>query len=292
MGGGRGHAGPRQLLQRGLRRDEHLQIRVRYTEENPSVRNKVAEIEALKAARPDLFEVPPAGEEGAVGATGLKGDIARLEQEVRSREEERAGVHGEIATYTARINKTPIREQELKSLSRDYNILKKEYENLLHKKEIATRGEDLEATQRGDHFRIQDPAVAPTRPFRPVFMQIFMLCIVVGLGAGVGAAALLEFLDQTFKGEDDFRSAFPDIPVLVSIPTIDGGGRTKHKGRGRSAAVWLLAGVLSTAALSAAYTSDHLRSRLGAKYIYGHGSTGIAGLLPGQPLAADARSGV
>ena len=167
--------------------EELRELRVRYTEENPLVRNKVAEIAGLKAARPDLFEARAPGQENAAGATGLKGDIVRLVQEQQSREEERAAVQREIATYTARINKTPIREQELKSLTRDYDILQAEYENLLRKREITTRGEDLEAAKRGDHFRVQDPAVVPARPFRPVFMQILVLCIVVGLGAGLGS---------------------------------------------------------------------------------------------------------
>lgn len=233
--------------------DELRELRVRYTEENPVVRDKVAAIEELKKARPDLF-----GERGSATTDpmGLRSNIARIEQEIATLEAERKRVEKDIATYTERINKTPLREAELAELTRDYNIQKKDYEELLKTKGLAARGEDIEEARKGDQFRIQDPALPPLTPYQPVLIQIIVLCTVVGLGAGVGVASLLEFLDQTFKNEDDFRTAFPDIPVLAAIPTIDGGGRARKKvkrtgvRKAPDAAVWLVAGLLSTAAIA------------------------------------------
>jgi len=234
--------------------DELRELRVRYTEENPIVRNKVAAIEELKKTRPDLF-----GPQGSTASdvTGTRGNIARIEQEIATLEAERKRVEGEIASYTERISRTPLREAELAELTRDYNIQKREYEDLLKTKGLAARGEDLEDARKGDQFRIQDPALPPLKPYQPVLIQVILLCTIVGLGAGVGVAALLEFLDQTFKNEDEFRSAFPDIPVLVSIPTIDGGGRTRKKvkrtgaRRTSDAATWLVLGLLFPAVVAA-----------------------------------------
>jgi len=234
--------------------DELRELRVRYTEENPMVRNKIAAIEELKKTRPDLFGAQTSA---AHDATGTRGNIARIEQEIASLEQERKRVQTEIVSYTERINKTPLREAELAELTRDYDIQKKEYEDLSKTKGLASRGEDLEAAKKGDQFRIQDPAIPPLKPYQPVLIQIILLCTVVGLGAGVGVAALLEFLDQTFKNEDEFRSAFPDIPVLAAIPTIDGGGRARKKvrrtgaRRSSDAATWLVAGLLFPAAIAA-----------------------------------------
>lgn len=239
--------------------DELRELRVRYTEENPIVRDKIAAIEELKKARPDLF--------GAQGSTttdpmGLRSNIARIEQEIATLEAERKKIETDIANYTERINRTPLREAELAELTRDYDIQKKEYEDLLKTRGLASRGEDLEEARNADQFRIQDPALPPLTPYQPVLFQIILLCTVVGLGAGVGVAALLEFLDQTFKNEDEFRTAFPDIPVLVSIPTIDGGGRGRKRKKVKrtgvrqtsDAAIWLVAGLLSLAALAAAHS--------------------------------------
>jgi len=221
------------------------------------VRIKVAEIEDFKKSRPDLFQSELHAEVSEDGAVGLSGDIARLAKEIASLEAERDRVQDEIDMYTTRINRTPLREQELASLTRDYQIVKDDYEDLLRKKGVTTRGQDIEAARKGVHFRVQDRARTPAKPYRPVFMQILLLCIVTGLGAGVGAAAVLEFLDQTFKNEDDFRAAFPDVPVLVTIPKLDPGGRGKRKrsrGPKRDAAIWLLVGLIFLAAGSVAYS--------------------------------------
>jgi len=237
--------------------NELRELRARYTDENPLVRIKVAELEEFKKSRPDLFDREPGTEESEDSTVGLSGDIARLEKEIASLETERDRVQGEIDMYTARINRTPLREQELAKLTRDNRIVKADYEDLLRKKNVTTRGEDIEAARQGVHFRVQDPARPPVAPYRPVFIQILLLCIVTGLGAGVGAAAVLEFLDQTFKNEVDFQAAFPEVPVLVTIPKLDPGGRKKKKRSGgpkRDAAIWLLVGLIFLAAGSVAYS--------------------------------------
>jgi len=253
---------PGQSKDPGLREYAALQnerrlLRSRYTEQNPEVRIKLAEIEEFKKSRPDLFNDDSGAPDIEADPTGLKVDIVRLEKEIAALEAERDRIQGEINTYETRIERTPLREQELASLTRDYQIVQDQYGDLLRKLGVTTQGQDIEAARKGVHFRVQDPARPPRKPHRPVLLQILLLCMVTGLGAGVGAAALLEFLDQTFQNEDEFREAFPDVAVLVTIPKLDPGGRPKKKRRGgpaRDAAIWLLVGLIFLAAGSVAYS--------------------------------------
>jgi hypothetical protein len=44
--------------------------------------------------------------------------------------------------------------------------------------------------------------------------------LATGAGVGVGMAVLLEFLDQSVRGEEQFADLFPDVPILGSIPNL------------------------------------------------------------------------
>jgi len=49
--------------------------------------------------------------------------------------------------------------------------------------------------------------------------KIFLLVVAAGLGIGGGVAALLEFLDTSFRKAEDLEKAF-DLPVLATLPVL------------------------------------------------------------------------
>ena len=122
--------------------------------------------------------------------------------------------------YQKRVEDTPKREQELLSLRRDYTNVKETYDSLLSRKLEAQMAVNMEKKQKGEQFRILDPARLPTKPIEPDMRKLFLLAVAAGLGLGGGLIFLLEYMDTSFKGSDDIESYF-DLPLLATIPFLD-----------------------------------------------------------------------
>lgn len=124
-----------------------------------------------------------------------------------------------IAVFQGRVERIPQREQQMTSLMRDYENTKANYQNLLNKKLQAQLAENLEKRQKGEQFRILDPANLSQKPFKPNPKKIILFGIVLGLGSGGGLAFLLEYIDASFRKAEDVYATL-GIPVLASVPRI------------------------------------------------------------------------
>jgi polysaccharide chain length determinant protein (PEP-CTERM system associated) len=143
--------------------------------------------------------------------------VAVLEAK-RLREEE-IGLKEQIVLYQRRIEDTPRREQELTLLTRDYDLMKTNYQSLLEKKIEAQMAESLERKQQGEQFKILDPARLPERPIKPDRNKILLIGAVIGLVSGFGLAWFRESLDQSFHTVVDIEDHL-GIPVLATIPNL------------------------------------------------------------------------
>jgi polysaccharide chain length determinant protein (PEP-CTERM system associated) len=139
--------------------------------------------------------------------------------EIRNLEEEIANTERQIREYQQRVERTPQHEQELLTLRRDYNNLKASYDSLLNRKLEAEIAVNMEKKQKGEQFSIIDSAVLPRKPVSPNLKRLLMLCLLAGLGVGVGLIYILEFLDASLRRPDDFESDL-GIPVLATVPRI------------------------------------------------------------------------
>ena len=101
-------------------------------------------------------------------------------------------VKSHIELYQRRVEETPKREQELLSLTRDYENLKALHSSLLNRKLEAELAVSMERKQKGEQFRILDPAKASSSPVEPNIRKIIMLTLALGLGLGGGMAYLME----------------------------------------------------------------------------------------------------
>ena len=125
----------------------------------------------------------------------------------------------QISVYEKRIEETPKREQELVLLTRDYDLLKSNYQSLSDKKIQAQMAENLERKQQGEQFKILDPAHVPARPVKPDLNKILLMGGAIGLVAGLGLAWFRESLDQSFHAVSEVE-AYLGIPVIATIPKL------------------------------------------------------------------------
>lgn len=206
---------------------------VSYTDENPIVKQKRSEIADFRRVHPQLAQPQTPADATETVAASRNPEIDRTERELASLKRDRANIESQMGLVTGRIDRTPLRDQELQNLTRGYDQLKKEYEDLLAKRDQAIRAEELETSRKSEQFRVQDEARTPSAPFRPQPLIVLGICLAAGLGLGIGAVVILEFLDQSLKSEDEFREAFPDVPLLSAVPHVDPDSLEAEK-RGRS----------------------------------------------------------
>ena len=205
----------------------------KYTEKYPEIRRlkvEVAQLEKRLAAAiaqeatsensaGPLRQPSNAGSRGSDEIFRLRAQNKVLDSELVSLHRDRLGIEKAIADFEARVEKSPRREQEMVSLTRDYENLKASYDDLLKKKLDADVSQNLEKRQKGEQFQILDPANLPQEPFtpnRPKVMGIaFAAAMIIGFGGAVGS----EKFNPTLRGKREFQH-FCKVPVLASIRVI------------------------------------------------------------------------
>ena len=192
------------------------QLKTRYTDEHPDVRALQGRIDALEKAAANAPPDAPVTDPAAAAAQ-LRLREARLE--VQAQRERLADVDRRIAGFQDRVEAAPRREQEVLGLMRDYQKLSENYSALLSKKLDAEMASRLEQQQKGQQFRVLDPAYLPERASFPDRGLFALAGAVVGLLLGVGLAVTIDVLDPTMKDAESVAAAFA-FPVLAVIPYV------------------------------------------------------------------------
>jgi polysaccharide chain length determinant protein (PEP-CTERM system associated) len=199
-------------------RNELASLRARYTENHPDVIRLKKIIEELETAKPDTTGGKVSGER-VLSRTeqSLMQQLRDIDLEILSLRDEIRKVDSQSRLYQRRVEETPKREQELLTLQRDYENLKELYDSLLNRKLEADIAVSMEKKQKGEQFRVIDPAKVPTSPIEPDVRRIFLMTIALGFGLGAGLAYLLEMMDTSYRDPDEVEKELK-VPVLVSIP--------------------------------------------------------------------------
>jgi polysaccharide chain length determinant protein (PEP-CTERM system associated) len=175
----------------------------------------------------------------------LRAQGKALDSEIASLRKDRQGIERSIASLEARIEKSPKREQEMVSLTRDYENLKASYDDLLKKKLDADVSQNLEKRQKGEQFQILDPANLPQEPYSPDRKKVFGIAFASAMLIGFGGAFGFEMINPTLRGKRDFQHFF-QVPVLASIPVIRD---TAYEAKRQRQRTFLYGGMISFGAL-------------------------------------------
>ncbi|MCK4603500.1 MAG: hypothetical protein KAU41_02230 [Deltaproteobacteria bacterium] len=209
-------------------------FRTRYTDVHPdvaAVKNLVAKLEKEQEIRSSASDkedaevggkveapVDAGGQENAV-IVGLKYQLKGLDFDIKAIKEASNKVRKQIAVYQKRVEETPKREQELVDLTRDYDNLRMTYESLLSRKIEAEQAAALERRQKGEQFRVIDPARIPVVAFKPNLKKILAMTLILAAGAGLGLALGREYLSNVFYDPEDVKKAL-NISVLACVPLL------------------------------------------------------------------------
>ena len=209
-------------------------LSTKYTERYPEIRRLKYEVAQLEKRLAESIaqegssgsSPPPVVRAGESPGSRERDEIGRLrsqskgvDSEIASLRKDRQGIERAIAGLEARVENSPRREQEMVSLTRDYENLKLSYDDLLKKKLDAEVSQNLEERQKGEQFQILDPANLPQKPFSPDRPKVFGIAFAAAMLIGFGGAFGLEMINPTLRGKRDFQNYF-NLPVLASIPII------------------------------------------------------------------------
>jgi len=110
---------------------------------------------------------------------------------------------------------------------RDFGNMKKEYTELLAKRQQSALATSLEKQQQGAQFRIIDPPSLPEKPYFPDRFKFSLAAV----GAAFAFAVLFgfgaEFLDDRIRGEQALSEAV-SLPILAEIPALSTPGELRR----------------------------------------------------------------
>lgn len=201
------------------------ELRAKYTANHPDViatKKKLADLETKKDTKEEKekHEVKEARDvKKDPRYRELQNQLAMTDREIARFSEDERNVATQIAKYRARIEQTPTREQDMASLLREYQSTKVAYESLLKKSQDAQQAENLEKRQKGEQFRIIDPARIPEKPFSPDIPKLLLIGLFAAIGSGLALAFLREQMDRSFNDSGDVEITL-GLKVLATIPRI------------------------------------------------------------------------
>ena len=151
-----------------------------------------------------------------------------LYQQLRS---QLSALRGDIAASTARLNASQAMlaaelersrriagsESATAELTRDYDVNREVYQDLLKRRENARVSMELDATQQGLTFTVQNPAVLPLLPTGLRFMHFALAGIVLGLALPFGLLFGVVRFDPRVRSAAEL-TRLTGIPLLASVP--------------------------------------------------------------------------
>ena len=232
----------RLLAELAIRRKKLEEMNSKYTRLHPSAVQARWELEQLEAKIAKLRQAAktsaPESAGGAnepstspdtadfPGTSWEKGEVRRLREqigglnlEISALKRESANMGRTIDDIQRKVERLPQREQELMSLTRDYNNIKRVYDELLEKNLKAKMSETIEEKQKGERFQVLEPATLPIKPIKPNRWKVMGLALIASMLIGVGGSIGLEIIDSRLRGSKDFKSFF-DMPILACLPII------------------------------------------------------------------------
>jgi polysaccharide chain length determinant protein (PEP-CTERM system associated) len=221
--GGAGSPQPTELDQRIDAQKKQLDdLLRRYTEEHPDViatRRTITQLERQRKL--DQEYAVRSGRTRGTAATSpvyqrIRVSLAEAEASVASLRSQLGAEQARLDQTRASAGKLPEVEAELAQLNRDYDVLRKNYEQLVSRRESALLGVRLDQSASLTDFRIVEPPRVAPRAVFPNRLMLSMIMLLVALAGGIAVAVLLDQLYPAFHPTKDLRE-IAGRPVLGSV---------------------------------------------------------------------------
>ena len=218
---------------------------LKYTDEYPDVVSTRRMIKQLEARRDTMRRHP--GRAAVAEAPRGTGRSNANSFSARSLAAQVAAQKREIADLKANADKITDAQVTLQQLTRNYDVTRKQYDELMSRLNTAQLSQD--ATQSGNNlkFRVISPPIVPLLPDGPKRGLMLLAVFVLALGIGGAFGFFLHKIKPVFLSLKSLRE-FGDYPVIGTFSLVASSGRMEQRHReivGFCTGVVLLAVVLA-----------------------------------------------
>jgi polysaccharide chain length determinant protein (PEP-CTERM system associated) len=214
----------------------------RYTDQHPDVittRRLIKDLEDQKKREMAELRKAAMAQAAAAGPSSTSNSslvAQELGRAVAGSEVQVASLRARVAEYGARaaaareaLKSAPQIEAEAAQLNRDYAITKKNYEDLVARRQSAVMSGELDVASGVAEFRLIDPPRAAPKPVSPNRMLLLPGVLLAAIGTGVFFAFAAAQLRPTFASGEDLRkqTGLPLLGVVTLLRSED----DKHRER-------------------------------------------------------------
>ncbi len=188
-------------------------LQSRYTDRHPDIvrtKKRIADLEKNKETL---------GVKNDPRYRELNAALVETDRQIQRFRDDGEKLRAQVGQYRGRIEGTTQREQEMAAMLQEYNNTRLQYDTLIKKSEEAQQAENLERRQKGEQFRVIDPARIPEKPVQPDIPKVLLIGLFAGLGCGLGGIFVREQLDRSFRDPEDAEVTL-GLKVLANIPKI------------------------------------------------------------------------
>jgi polysaccharide biosynthesis transport protein len=212
-------AGTSLSSQLNQKRATLAEARQRYGEEHPDIKRLQRDIATLETrikagdrGDVELSDGTPVGMQ-------LRTQINAIDSQLASLGVQNAELRAKLGGLERNVTATPQVEREYANLTRDLNIAREKYEQLLNRQMDAEVNTAAIVGGRADEFRLIQSPVLPTLPSKPNRLAILLIGLVASIVLALTATVAAEAVDPKVRGARDIRELLSVSP-LVAIPTI------------------------------------------------------------------------
>lgn len=180
-----------------------------FTEQHPDVvntRRVIAQLQLQK--RKEAEARGPSGDSGTRGTAATSPIYQKIRTSLAESEAQVASLRSQLSAQQQRLSEVrslagrmPQVEAELAQLNRDYDVIRKNYDQLVARRESASLGVKLDESSQLADFRVVDPPRVSRSPVFPARLHLAILAVlfaaVAGIGMAIGFDMLLPTLDNT-----------------------------------------------------------------------------------------------
>lgn len=148
--------------------------------------------------------------------TSLESIEVQRRASVQALQSRAAALRSEIASITASQAREPGAAAEATRISRDYEVLRKQYDELLQdREELRLRGQ-VESERSAVQFEVIDPPTTPRKPSAPNRPLLLFGVLILGLGIGGAVPFVLSKAGSTFATANQLERTF-GLPVVGTV---------------------------------------------------------------------------